>query len=266
MYAGQVVEDAPVDAALDAAAPSLHVGPAALDAAAQPAQDGAALDPRPRAVARRHAGRLPLRPRCTHGRPACEQPQPLLEWPTRPPRALRAARPSSMLPGAAGMSALVEAADLQRAFPDRRRLGDGEGGRRRELRHAQRRDLRRHRRIRLGQVDAGPRRGLPAEADGRHAEARRRRSVCAERRRLPPQPPRLPDRLPGSQRRAQPAHDDPRQRARAARHPGRRHARRARRAALAVLDRVGLSARVRATAIRTSCRAARSSASTSRAS
>ncbi len=60
MYAGEVVEDAPVDLGVGAAAPSLYVGPATLDPAAQPAQVGAAVDSRARAVAGRHAGRLSL--------------------------------------------------------------------------------------------------------------------------------------------------------------------------------------------------------------
>ena len=51
MYAGEVVEDAPVEFGAGAAAPSLYVGAVALDPAAQPAQVGAAVDPGPRAVA-----------------------------------------------------------------------------------------------------------------------------------------------------------------------------------------------------------------------
>ena len=116
-----------------------------------------------------------------------------------------------------------------------------------------------------GKSTLGARRRLPAASRRPAAlQARRRGSLCAERGRAPPPPPRLPDRLPGSQRRARSAHDAS-STACASRSTSRATARAAEREreALAVLDRVGARARVRASAIRTRSRAARSSGSTS---
>ena len=50
-----------------------------------------------------------------------------------------------------------------------------EGGRWRDLRRPPRRDIRHHRRVRIGQDDDRPRAGVPAEADRRRDPAQRRR-------------------------------------------------------------------------------------------
>ena len=84
-----------------AAAPSLYVGPAALDPAAQPAQDRAAVDLRPRALARRHARRLPLSRRAARtALAACDRAAGSARGFGRTAAPAASARPSLTLPGA----------------------------------------------------------------------------------------------------------------------------------------------------------------------
>ena len=62
MYAGRVVEEAPVDEIFTRAAPPVHLGAARLAAAARRRRRAARADPGPAAVAAEPAARLPLQP------------------------------------------------------------------------------------------------------------------------------------------------------------------------------------------------------------
>ena len=119
-------------------------------------------------------------------------------------------RPAMSAPAAdISQDAIVSVRDLAGPVPDHGSPRHRQGGRRRRFRRPPRRDLRHHRRVRIGQDHDRPRAGVPAEAErGRHP-AQRRRSAGAAAPAVPEPPPRLPDHLPGSERRAEPAHDDP---------------------------------------------------------
>ena len=144
--------------------------------------------------------------------------------------------------------------------PDHRPPRHGEGGRRRRFRCPPRRDLWHHRRIRIGQDHDRPRAGVSAEAERRRHPARRPRSAGAAAPAIPEPPPRLPDHLPGPERRAEPAHDDPVFRAGAAGTRARREQGRAPEARARGDGPRRPAAGCRRRAIRTSFPAARSSA------
>ena len=173
------------------AAASLYVRPVALAAAFEPAPRQAALDPGPGSLDRRDARRLPLqgalsacdrglRSRAGTARRRRRPQGPLLALQrssncpapcsTRPRRRSREGWSGNDAPGRRqqGGSHRLGArprGGLSDHGPPRHR----EGGRRRLLRRPPRRDVRDHRRIRIGQDHDRPRAGVSAEADrGRH--------------------------------------------------------------------------------------------------
>ena len=189
MYAGEVIEDAAVD---DALIRPLHPYTSGLLRSLprpEPAPRHAAVDSRaacprsptcPRAAASRRAARM--------RRAGCEAEQELLDagdgrkvrcWRFRElelPGALQHAASAPIAARVAGNDVpgrrnqadpIVSVRDLEVRFQTHGPPRDRQGGRRRQLRRPPRRDVRHHRRIRIGQDHDRPRAGVSAEADAR---------------------------------------------------------------------------------------------------
>ena len=146
-----------------------------------------------------------------------------------------------------------------------RRQGIRARGRRRRPRRPPRRDARHRRRVGLRQVDARRLHPAPDRADGRRGPLRRRRISLALRRRAAPQAARDADHLPGSVLVAEPAHARRRHRRRGLGDPRPRPRRRSDGAASSSCSPRSASAPTPTTATRTSSAAASASASASRA-
>jgi ABC-type microcin C transport system duplicated ATPase subunit YejF len=157
MYAGKVVEEAPVENSSPDPAPPLHAGPDPLHPAHRPrgghAQGAAGGHPRHRAQAHRAGRGLPLcralqarHAACLHGAtPPLREVAPATRWPA----SWTEARPMSAHP-------LLQVKNLVKQFPIRggllqRVVDTGARGRRRQLRPRARRDAGRGRRIGLRQ-------------------------------------------------------------------------------------------------------------------
>ena len=190
MYAGEVVENAPVDDVL--LRPRHPYTSGLLRSLPRLAERRAALPSIPGRVPSLDAMPAGCRfaPRCAHAQAACEAPQTLQPL-ASPAHAVRCCRAESLvLPGAVTLNAPVNAAsapllhvrDLRIEFPVGRhetlKAVDGI-----ELRCAGRRDLRHHRRVGLGQDHAGTRAGVAAAAQRRQRAVRRRRPAHPVRRR-----------------------------------------------------------------------------------
>ena len=174
------------------------------------------------------------------------------------PRHRRSARPRR--PGAAA----ADRARPAQAFPGQGRARQvGAGGRRRLVHRAQGRDPGHRRRIRLRQVDPRAAAAAPCRPRCRRTGVRRRRGRRAGRHRRQRAAPAGADGVPGFLFLAQPAHAGPRFGRRSARSS--RAAKSPRRATSPATSsaRSGSTRISSARAIRTSCRAGRSSASTS---
>ena len=166
MYAGQVVEDGPVDEILSRPFHPYTAGLLGSMPQAAPAQDEAAVDPRPRPLAARRCRRAAgSRPRCAYVEPPCREPQELRR--RAAPATCAAGEPTRWRCREPGrVSDILTVDDLGIDFPGRASVTrsasavDGVG-----FEVSAGRDLRRDRRIRLGQIDARPLHRLPAAAD-----------------------------------------------------------------------------------------------------
>ena len=186
MYAGQMVEEAPTDAAVRRAAPSLHRG-AAGRAAGTRARTGSGCRPSPASC-----------PASTTGRPAACSIRAAAS-PTEPVRdAAAGADARRDRPRALPLSACAGARRHDRAdggarpaplLPRRRRpvrpQGHGARGRRRVVHARRRRNAGGGRRIGLRQIDAGAHGDADGAADRRRTADRRQadRTRCARRAR-----------------------------------------------------------------------------------
>jgi peptide/nickel transport system ATP-binding protein len=192
MYAGEIVEDGPVDAALERPLHPYTSG--LLRALPHLSERRGALPSIPGRVP--SLGQMPqgcrFQPRCPYATDGCERTQ-----------SLQTTEENCNVVGARSARRISDART--------RRHRQGRGWR--QFRYLPRRNVRADRRIRIGQDDDRPRGRASRRTVRRTDPARWRRPRAPVAPRLPQGPPRLADRVPGSERRAQSAQHDSRVRA-----------------------------------------------------
>ena len=181
MYAGKVIEEAPVDAAVRRSEASLHAGPDPLDPAHRYGGDAARRGSRPfRAWCRACSTRRPAaasRRAASYAMPKCREAVPPLLDVGGGHKVACVLHQAVLEMAAHEPSRCLRVKDLTKNFKVgggflSRDAARGSRGRQRELRHRAGRNARAGRRIRLGQIDHRPLHPAPDRADRRRGLVR----------------------------------------------------------------------------------------------